>query len=225
MNNKSDHEPIYCILSIRNGIQIKANQQESIIRKPRPSWVKSTQGQKDKFKCDLSSNLENVQVPLNVSTCSNLKCQQDAHKEETDQFVIDTLESIEKAAESCIPQFHLPHGRKKPSIPGWNIHVKPFRDNAAFWFSVWKSAGRPLNTELHKIMKRTRNLYHFQFKKCRKSEDLIKRSNFLNSCINGSSDIFSEIKKLRKCDNVVATNIDGESENIEEHLAVIYSNL
>ena len=183
------------------------------------------QEQKDKLKCDISSNLENVQVPLNVSTCSNLKCQQDAHKEETDQFVIDTLESIEKAAESCIPQFHLPHGRKKQSIPGWNIHVKPFRDNAAFWFSVGKSAGRPLNTELHKIMKRTRNLYHFQFKKCRKSEDLIKRSNFLNSCLNGSSDIFSEIKKLRKCDNVVATNIDGESENIEEHLAVIYSNL
>ena len=138
------------------------------------------------------------------------------------------MEALEKSAENCIPEFHLPSGRKKQNMPGWlgwNTEVKPFRENAAFWFSVWKSAGRPLNTELHKIMKRTRNLYHFQFKKCQKSEDLIKKNNFLNASLNGSSDIFTEIKKLRKSNRMVANSMDGKTENIQEHFAGIYSNL
>ena len=74
-------------------------------------------------------------------------------------------------------------------------------------------------------MKWTRNLYHFQFKKCKKSEDLIKRNNFLDACLNGSTDIFSEIKKLRNTEKLVANSIDGKHENIEEHFAGIYGKL
>ena len=225
VDNKSDHEPIYCTVKINDGIEIRSSNQEAVTSKPKPSWGKFSQEQKEKFKNDLSNHLEAIQPPPSVSICNNFKCKQDDHKEEVDEFLINTLESIEKAAESCTPKFHIPNGRKNHKIPGWKTEVKPYRDNAGFWFSVWKSAGRPLNTELHKIMKRTRNLYHFQVKKCRKSEDLIRRNNFLDACLNGSSDIFSEIRKQRKSDKVTANIIDGKDENVEEHFSGIYSNL
>ena len=43
----------------------------------------------------------------------------------------------------------------KHGITKWRGEIVPFRDKALFWHSVWQSAGRPLNTELHKIMKKT----------------------------------------------------------------------
>ena len=99
-------------------------------------------------------------------------------------------------------------------MPGWNEEVKTFRDNSQFWHSVWCSARRPLNTELHQIMKRTRNIYHYQIKKCKKAEDSIRRNKLLDACINGNGDIFKEIKTLRKCKPEVSSSMDGKRENI-----------
>ena len=47
----------------------------------------------------------------------------------------------------------------------------------------------------------------------------------MNDILNGSSDIFSEIRKQRKSDKVTANIIDGKDENVEEHFSGIYSNL
>ena len=77
-----------------------------------------------------------------------------------------------------------------------NEIVKPHRETAHFWNSVWQSAGRPINTELHKIMKRTKNLYHYHVRKCKRSEDKIKATKLLNSCLNGENDLFTEIKSI-----------------------------
>ena len=77
-------------------------------------------------------------------------------------------------------------------------------------------------------MKKTRNLYHYQFNKCKKAEEKIKRNKLLNSCLQeggGDLDLFKEIKTLRKSKQVVATSIDGVNANIPEHFRDIYSKL
>ena len=92
-----------------------------------------------------------------------------------------------------------------------------------FWHAIWVSCGKMLNTEVHKIMKKTRNLYHYQIRKCRKAEEKIKKNKFLDMCLNGDVDLFQEIKKMRKAPEHVA--IDGETENVPGHFAKIYSEL
>ena len=109
--------------------------------------------------------------------------------------------------------------------PGWSEHVRPFRDNSLFWHQIWKSAGRPINTVLHKIMKKTRNLYHYQLKKIKKYEEVIKKNKLLDACINGNGEIFSEIKKIRNHKNVVASSMDGQKDDIAGHFKGIYSDL
>ena len=232
VDNKSDHSPIYCVLKLKDGIPDNNSNSETTLRKLKPSWNKSTQEQKENFKINITSLLEPISIPECISGCSNPKCKNLDHEQKTDNFLMETLEAVDKAAESCIVDKNIPSGGKnvhsgknKKIMPGWNAQVKPFRENAAFWFSIWKSAGKPMNTQLHTIMKRTRNLYHYQVRKCQKSEDLIKKNNFLNSCLNGSADIFSEIKKLRKSKNDVANRIDDKTNHIEEHFAGIYKNL
>ena len=114
---------------------------------------------------------------------------------------------------------------KKRQVPGWNEEVQPFRDTALFWHSIWVSCGKPLNSEVHNIMKRTRNVYHFQLRKCRRAENKIKRNKLLDACINGGGDIFAELKKLRKCKPTEANKIDGETKDIPGHFKKIYSKL
>ena len=96
-----------------------------------------------------------------------------------------------------------------------------------FWAAIWKSAGKPLNTTLHQIMKRSRNLYHFQVKKVLKAQNEIKKSKLLNCLVetNGDTDIFSEIKKLRRAPPSVTSVIDGHSSGIGNYFAGVYKNL
>ena len=47
----------------------------------------------------------------------------------------------------------------------------------------------------------------------------------MDVCINGNGDIFTEIKKLRKCKPVVATSMDGVKEDIPGHFKTIFSDL
>ena len=74
-------------------------------------------------------------------------------------------------------------------------------------------------------MKRTRNIYHRELKKCQKSEEVIKKSKLLNACLNGEGDLFREIKTRRKVKTVHADKIDSVSEDIPNHFRSIYSDL
>ena len=132
------------------------------------------------------------------------------------------LLTVQVVAEKCL---QCPKGSKEKvkTMPGWNESVKPHRDIAFFLHQVWQSAGRPLNTGLHQIMKKTRNIFHMQARKCRKAEEKIKRNKLLNACLNGGSDIFKELKSMRKTKKVVANTIDGVSKDVPEHFKSIYS--
>ena len=74
-------------------------------------------------------------------------------------------------------------------------------------------------------MKRTRNVYHYQIRKCKHAADQIKRNILLDACLNDNGDIFVELKKLRRSTPAQTSVIDGESDNIPNHFAEIYRNL
>ena len=129
------------------------------------------------------------------------------------------LDTVQWVAEETLP---VPAGgggggNQLKKSPGWKEVVKPFKEEAYFWHQVWKSCGRPLNTVVHQIMKKTRNRYHYEYKKICKSEAKIKGNKLLESCINGESDLFTELKIVRRSKSVVASSMDGVTENLEEH--------
>ena len=75
-------------------------------------------------------------------------------------------------------------------------------------------------------MKRTRNIYHYQVRKCKRSEESIRSKTLLNYCLSGDfGNLFKEITSLRKNNPVVATSIDGVQKNVSEHFKDIYSPL
>ena len=166
-------------------------------------------------------------VDEDLINCEDVHCKNPAHIQATDDLIIAVLESVEKvAAESLHQVNHKSQNKhKKPPVPGWSESVQPFKEDAFFWHQVWQSAGRPINTELHKIMKHTRNVYHYHVRKCKKTENIVRRNKLLDACLNGNGDIFKEIKNMRACRPVIATSMDGKKDNVEEHFKDIYKNL
>ena len=123
-----------------------------------------------------------------------------------DQYTLAVLESVHEVAESFLPTSAVSKYRKGgPIVPGWKSEVKPYKDTAFFWHQLWVSCGRPLNTEVHKIMKKTRNIYHYQYKKCKKAEDRIKKDKLLSACLGEGGDLFKEIKAPWKTNSSKAT--------------------
>ena len=173
-DNHSDHCPIYCTLDLAS---IQHEVSVPTAPKPRPSWRKATDQQKEEYKFWLEDRLAGITVPVSVFSCKNVHCQDTGHRDDLDKFTLDVLETIQTVAEEVLP-VPTPSNRAPSIRPGWLDEVKQYKETAYFWHQVWRSAGRPLNTELHSIMKKTRNIYHYQYKKCRKAEEQIKKINY-----------------------------------------------
>ena len=74
-------------------------------------------------------------------------------------------------------------------------------------------------------MKRSRNIYHYHYRKCKKAEQTIVKNKLLDACLNGGGDIFKEIKKLRATKPTVAASMDGVQNDVSGHFKNIYSEL
>ena len=45
----------------------------------------------------------------------------------------------------------------------------------------------------------------------------MKRNKLLDSCLNGEGDLFKEIKAMRKCKSIVASSMDGITDDVKGH--------
>ena len=221
--NLSDHCPIYCnvdlgLITVDKTFKHKENIME------KPSWKKATEAEKLEYTELLEEQLSLIRIPDSLH-CTEVQCKDVNHCNEADDFITKVLETVEQVSVSTLPSSSPPRHPSKAPVPGWKNLVEPFRDKAYFWHQIWISAGRPLNTELHKIMKRSRNIYHYNYRKCRKSELIISKNKLLDACLNGKGDVFKEIRKLRANKPIVATSMDGIKSNIADHFKGIYSTL
>ena len=118
--------------------------------------------------------------------------------------------------------------RQAKNLPGWNDHVQPLKEDSIFWKAVWESAGRPIDTELHRVYKNCRNKYKYSIRKVRNLEMTLRKNKFLDACLNNKvSDILQEIKTLRSPNSKCANNIDGKSnsEDISNHFKNLYKDI
>ena len=226
IDNTSDHNPIYLTLE---GVENNQTKTEELPKEGRTiiSWKRINKEAKDKYKCKLGEKLSNILIPNGILECKNIKCKDEQHCNDLDILAANIFGSIQEVAETCIPEDKTKRGAKtkEKKVIGWLNHVEPFRQNCLFWDAIWKSCGKPINNEVHKIMKRTRNIYHYQLKKTRKAEDRLKRENMLRTCLGMGGDIFKEIKKIRETKQTMANSIDGVENGIAEEFGKIYRRL
>ena len=88
--------------------------------------------------------------------------------------------------------------------------VKPHRETAAFWYSIWVSCGKIRHGEVFQIMKKTRNMYHIMIHRVKRLQSYIKNCKIIDGSAK-DDDIFKNIKDSRKDLNKATANIEGKS--------------
>ena len=176
---------------------------------------------------ELQSRLQRLDVPSCVTACTNVHCKNEEHKQEIDSMMLDVLHSLEFAADIQIlkPKSANPNKPVKITSPKWNEEITPYKEDAYFWHTVRTSAGKPLNNNLHMIMKRTRNTYHLKIRKNKRMLNRIKKNTLLKACLANNGNLFTEIRRQRKCNRVYANTIDGHNNGIPSHFAKMYKRL
>ena len=166
-----------------------------------------------------------MEIPASIEHCHDVHCNDDTHKNDSDNFLTKILKTIKSTSDSFIPFSGQKHNGNKSPIFNWREEIQPYKEKALFWHVIWQSAGRPIDTELHRIMKRTRNVYHLHIRKNKMMAQTLKRNALLEACVSNKGDIFEIIKEQRKAAPNVSTMIDVVNTNIESQFANIYKQL
>ena len=226
-DNLSGHEPIF--LSFKVDFSLNSTGQpisETTARTSRPMWSKASTDNIDNYRNDLKNVLGNVALNDGLK-CENINCDDQNHLNDLDNFFKILTDSIDLAVNNNIPFSGPPCGNNV--TPGWNDEVRPFRESARFWHSIWVSCGKPLNCEVFFIMKRTKNVFHYVCRKVKKKKEKIQQEKMLQHFVGGN--ITNLIKKLKnqRCQGSekVSNLIDGNigKANIANHFASKYSKL
>ena len=217
--NQSNHDPIYMKLRV-DTTNIVINDADGEFKTRKPAWNKAKQDNILGYINELQARLSLIPYPEDALDCENVLCQNPDHKPAVDIYTIDVMEAISLSVKNNIPYTN-PTSSKK-IIPGWNEIVKPFKENAKFWYAIWQSAGRPQNNNLHIIMKKTRNKFHCILRKVQRREKELRKDRFITQCLCGNvNNVLQEIKQTCKQYNT-PTSVDrtSGSRNIAEHFKI-----
>ena len=220
VTNTSDHSPIYCDLN--KVLSTEKKEQISEVKQNKISTKVLDESDWNCFYQELDHKLMLQTVP-NCMDCTDVHCTNKKHILEIDKYTKEVLATVDISIQAVAATKRQNNGKAR-IVPGWSDLVKPICDEAKFWNAVWTSAGKPINTALHKIMKQTRNRYHFAIRKCKKATEEIKKDKLLNACLAGKGNIFDEIHKIRRVNAPTTTSIDG-NDKPAERFAEVYGNL
>ena len=223
--NRSNHEIIFLKVKIKKLEIPNAANNENIQSKP--AWHKATQENIDSLRHDFGVKLNDIPIPHEALCCRDLNCKMKEHITALDEGAIRVLDALEEATCENIPMTST--ARSKENVrPGWLEQVKPIRDDLRFWHSVWISAGRPQNTELHKVYQHLRHQYHYAIRRLEKQEDEIRKQKVLQQCMEGQvNDILSTLKRQRNHKSAEVNKIDAAegAEEISEHFKSLYEEI
>ena len=98
------------------------------------------------FRSDLDVRLGSLTPPASLS-CSDPLYQDTSHTEERDSYVLDVMSNLIEVSHLTIPLSgggKLKQGNKcsiTENIPGWEVEVEPFKQDAVFWHSIILQSG------------------------------------------------------------------------------------
>ena len=163
-------------------------------------------------------------LDVDTLSCNDVHCRDDSHLHKLEGMSNDLITSISSSVNQNIPLCS--NAKPFKVIPGWSLflHLK----TSLFSGNIWISAGLPVDTNLHRIMKSTRNRYRYAIRKIQRLKHEIQKSKFLQSCIDGNiNDVFCEIKRIRNKHSTNSSVIDGYSTDlgITDNFKRIYSDI
>ena len=101
-------------------------------------------------------------------------------------------------------------------MPGWRENVKPHKDKALLWHSIWKDNGRPATGLIADIRRDTRRKYHNALRANCKLVEKAKTVRMAEACLNDDKrDFWVETRKMFGSQTRLPQIVDGAT-GVEE---------
>ena len=189
-DNVSDHNPISIDAIYNVKLTHLDNSNYEIM-----DWSKASDTNIQNYKTLLDHYLSYFIIPQSIIECNNLLC--NSHNEIILQTLDELINIMIISANDTIPT-RIIRGNNK-GMPGWNSHVKPFKDKSIFWNDIWKQAGKPVSGPLAELRRFTRTKYHWAIKQAKRQKDSIILNNTAKQLLNKSyKEFWSTIKKTSR---------------------------
>ena len=75
--------------------QVKTAKEQEVNKVKKPSWIGSSNEEKDNFKNSLGERLAALETPDCVRNCKDVHCKDPSHSEALDSYAIEILSTIE----------------------------------------------------------------------------------------------------------------------------------
>ena len=126
--------------------------------------------------------LEDINTPNDTFDCRDLQCSSDLHIEHVDEYSRKVLSLLEECVKNFIPAKSSTNSKR---LPEWKNVVKPIKDDLDFCHSIWSSAGKPVNCQLHSIYRNLRHQYHYSIRKLKNYKQEKRNASFLTAATSG----------------------------------------
>ena len=170
--NNSNHSPIYVKLRVED---LDLSVEKAAVSK-RIFWDKANSDAKENYKAVLSEKLSLLNKPECLN-CGDFHCSR--HSDDIDHYTLEVMEAIEESAKECLPVSGCSSKSKNKSVvAGWSDHVKPYAEDSKFWFSVWKSLGKPRHGDIFHLKSASHRQYKYAVHRLKRVNDKIRNEVF-----------------------------------------------
>ena len=164
-----------------------------------------------------------------IGHCEDINCNSIEHLTRIEEYTTNVLEAIESAGKECLPRSGMcsKRGKAKQKLTGWSEYVSPFAEESKFWYSIWISAGRPMDGNIFINMRHSKRQFKYAVRRLKRCQNILQNERLVKSLLQGNGNIFEEIKKHRSKPSSFSTSIDGVvgSVNIANCFSEIYGRL
>jgi hypothetical protein len=194
----SDHRPLSFVLNCHcqfTWTDVPNNNTETFIAY---DWAKSDSSVVNLYADLLADRLDQIEVPISLRSCCHVRCNDQQHCADIDQYYSDVIQCIKHSVDHTIPvkstcdnQFN---------VPGWSDYVQEKYDISREAFLDWVYCSRPRFGAVFTRMSRSRAAFKLAFRYCKKHEDQLRADACAKSLdFRDSKGFWSKIKKIN-CD-------------------------
>ena len=157
MDNLSNHLPVELCFS-QYGLNYSTVTDEPVSNSSRILWrcVKRD----DILMYQLVLNVELTKMTVNATLSTAVNFEETTHCDAIDSTCKDIIAACIHASNMSVQISSGTGQSRKKCIPGWNEHVRPFREQSLLWHIIWSECNKPYEGAVYDCMRNSRRAYH-----------------------------------------------------------------
>ena len=168
-------------------------------------WDNFTNNDIEKYCSCTDDYLGEIRLQANTFACTDLKCDNDMHKDNIDKLYKDIVHSMVLSGEKIASKHNNNNNR-----PGWNDYVSDLYESSRETRLIWLANGKPRQGPIFQLHTKTKMRVKYAIRFIKRNENQLRREALAKKLGNSNKDEFwKEIQSLNKCNTPLPDTINN----------------